>query len=104
MRIFYSSLGSPHAKLTGVGSFLLFSTALFLFFIGASVVYFILKYIFAKSLVFGVLFLFFVLPLLIRVLFIVYLGALAFLVASFAFKKHKEREDADVIDVKGRVD
>lgn len=82
----------------------MFSTAFFLFFIGASVVYFILKYIFAKSLVFGVLFLFFVLPLLIRVLFIVYLGALALFVTSFAFKKHKEREDADVIDVKGRVD
>ncbi len=82
----------------------MFSTALFLFFIGASVVYFILKYVFVKSLVFGLLFLFFVLPLLIRALFIVYLGALALLAASFAFKEHKEREDADVIDVKGRVD
>ena len=80
----------------------MFSTALFLFFIGASVVYFILKYIFAKSLVFGLLFLFFVLPLFARVLFIVYLGVLAFLAALFTLKKNKEEEDGDVIDVKGR--
>jgi len=104
MRIFYSSFGSPHARLTDMGSFLLFSTALFLFFIGASVVYFILKYIFAQSVLFGLLFLFFVLPLIIRVLFIVYLGALALLAALFTLKNNKEKEDGDVIDVKGRVD
>ena len=82
----------------------MFSTALFLFFIGASVVYFILKYVFAQSLVFGLLFLFFVLPLIIRVLFIIYLGALVLLAALFALKTHTEREDGGVIDVKGRVD
>jgi predicted membrane protein len=106
MRIFYSALGSPHAKLTGLGSFLLFSTALFLFLTGASVIYFILKYVFAQSFVFGLLFLFFVLPLLLRALFIAYLGAMALLATFFAFKDHeeREREDGDVIDVKGRVD
>jgi len=81
----------------------LFSTALFLFFIGAAAVYFILKYFFAQSLLFGLLFLFFVLPLLIRVLFVVYLGALALLATLFASKNGDKKQDDDIIDVKGRV-
>ena len=53
---------------------------------------------------FGLLFMFFVLPIIIRVLFIIYLGALALLAALFTLKKNKEKEDGDVIDVRGRVD
>ncbi len=92
-----------------MGTFLLGSTALFLFLLACATVYFILKYIFAYSALLGLLFLFFGLPLLIRVLFIVYMGVLALLVSLFALEDTKEgpyRAESgkgDAIDVKYKI-
>lgn len=105
MRIFYSSSHSPHARLSGVGSFLLAVSAVVLFLLGISFLYFILKHIFAISFALGLFFIFFVFPALARLLFMVYLWIMTALVTFFAFKGgDTENTQGDgVIDVKGKI-